>query len=241
MYFVEQTRNVWFGGRLLRTGPAATPTKLATDHLGSIRLRQTGANPIEYLTYAAYGEQRSCPSGEGEKFGTYYRDQTGLDYADQRYYQSQWGRFATVDPARDGRNWYAYANGDPVLYSDPSGLAGCVYQSETAVGTTGICPKGYLYYSTGSIKLVRQPGETPGELHPAHAWATTFLTTGEDPNVSLNDCASMFGFVTPGDTNSWWHPRYVLDKVLDGTKAWDGYTVLSSSIAKQSLRRELNR
>ncbi|MBL8290885.1 MAG: hypothetical protein JNN08_03560 [Bryobacterales bacterium] len=35
MYFVEQTRNVWFGSRLLRTGPAATPTKLATDRLGS--------------------------------------------------------------------------------------------------------------------------------------------------------------------------------------------------------------
>lgn len=34
----------------------------------------------------------------------------------------QTGRFISEDPACDGINWYAYAGGNPVRYSDPSGL-----------------------------------------------------------------------------------------------------------------------
>ena len=33
------------------------------------------------------------------------------------------GRFATVDPVRDGRNWYVYTANDPVNFIDPWGLA----------------------------------------------------------------------------------------------------------------------
>ncbi len=31
------------------------------------------------------------------------------------------GRFTSVDPAKDGLNWYAYCNGNPVNFIDPSG------------------------------------------------------------------------------------------------------------------------
>ncbi len=33
------------------------------------------------------------------------------------------GRFATVDPIRDGMNWYVYTGNDPVNHIDPWGLA----------------------------------------------------------------------------------------------------------------------
>ena len=33
------------------------------------------------------------------------------------------GRFISVDPAKDGLNWYAYCNNIPLKYVDPDGLA----------------------------------------------------------------------------------------------------------------------
>ncbi|MDC7126871.1 MAG: RHS repeat-associated core domain-containing protein [Spirochaetales bacterium] len=34
------------------------------------------------------------------------------------------GRFTTEDPIRDGLNWYAYANNNPLKFVDPTGLSG---------------------------------------------------------------------------------------------------------------------
>jgi RHS repeat-associated protein len=55
---------------------------------------------------------------------------TALDYADQRYYASSYGRFNTADRlassamAGDPGSWnrYSYAGGDPINRSDPKGL-----------------------------------------------------------------------------------------------------------------------
>ena len=46
---------------------------------------------------------------------------TGLIYMRARYYDPLLGRFISEDPARDGANWYAYAENNPVSFSDPSG------------------------------------------------------------------------------------------------------------------------
>ncbi|MCC6588212.1 MAG: hypothetical protein IT168_16085, partial [Bryobacterales bacterium] len=72
-----------------------------------------------------------------------------LDYADQRYYNSFWGRFTTPDPykasagAEGPQSWnrYSYVEGDPVNSNDPSGLAkeaageGCKWDSATSTLT----------------------------------------------------------------------------------------------------------
>jgi len=68
--------------------------------------------------------------GDRNKFGTYHRDQTGLDYADQRFYNSAIGRFLTSDPyeasggAEEPGSWRrgGYVGGDPISFSDPRGL-----------------------------------------------------------------------------------------------------------------------
>ena len=55
-----------------------------------------------------------------------------------RDYDPMTGRFATVDPVRDGRNWYVYTANDPVNFIDPWGLAaedGGIVESKHAVGT----------------------------------------------------------------------------------------------------------
>jgi RHS repeat-associated protein len=48
-------------------------------------------------------------------------DETGLVYMRARYYEPGTGRFISEDPARDGGNWYLYADGDPVGKVDADG------------------------------------------------------------------------------------------------------------------------
>ncbi|MDA3810124.1 MAG: hypothetical protein PF518_07280 [Spirochaetaceae bacterium] len=47
---------------------------------------------------------------------------TGLYYFNARWYDPQLGRFITEDPIKDGINYYAYANNNPLRYTDPTGL-----------------------------------------------------------------------------------------------------------------------
>jgi RHS repeat-associated protein len=50
-------------------------------------------------------------------------DPTGLDYLNNRYYDPTLTRFISVDPAvASTAEPYAYANNNPVTYSDPTGL-----------------------------------------------------------------------------------------------------------------------
>ncbi len=68
--------------------------------------------------------------GPGAWFGslaTGNRSTTGQIFLRNRFYDPQTGRFTQEDPIglAGGLNAYGYANGDPVNYSDPFGLAPC--------------------------------------------------------------------------------------------------------------------
>ena len=54
--------------------------------------------------------------------GKPYDSVTGLSDYGFRDYAPTLARFTTVDPIRDGSNWYAYCNSDPVNYVDAWGL-----------------------------------------------------------------------------------------------------------------------
>ena len=89
-----------------------------------------GTNRANGARFYPYGEEITSTSNDREKFATYTRDSyTGLDYADQRFYASTYGRFLTPDPDNGGYtddpnslNAYAYVLGDPVNQSDSTGL-----------------------------------------------------------------------------------------------------------------------
>jgi RHS repeat-associated protein len=86
-------------------------------------------------SFYPYGEQKSGSTAtEQYAFATYWRDgESGLDYANQRYYSSTLGRFLSPDPYKasnggpgepsDPQSWnrYAYAGNDPVDRYDPTG------------------------------------------------------------------------------------------------------------------------
>jgi RHS repeat-associated protein len=84
------------------------------------------------MSYFPYGEERTSTADGREKFGTYFRDPGGVDYADQRYYASAGGQFMTPDPdglrganPLNSTSWnrYAYVNGDPANFTDRCGIA----------------------------------------------------------------------------------------------------------------------
>jgi len=103
----------YFGGRRLTT----------QDRLGSVG------------SYYPYGEAKSGTVSNADSFATYYRDSTGLDYADQRYYVAGLGRFTTPDLYRastqgandpnDPSSWnrYTYVGSDPTNRVDPPGTS----------------------------------------------------------------------------------------------------------------------
>jgi RHS repeat-associated protein len=131
--FNLQTSNVYFGGSLIQSNGVW----VSADRLGSVRANSNG----EKFAYYPYGVERTSTPDGREKFGTYFRDQAGKDYADQRYYNPQYGRFWSPDPSAMGSanpkipqswNLYTYSLNDPVNLSDPTGL-GC-YWAEVPYG-----------------------------------------------------------------------------------------------------------
>lgn len=107
------------------------------EALISSMLDRSGTNQVSEARFYPYGDEITSTANDREKFATYTRDSyTGLDYADQRYYASIYGRFNTPDPyvaggaARGNVNnpsdpgtWnrYEYVGGDPANRSDPDG------------------------------------------------------------------------------------------------------------------------
>ncbi|HKR60080.1 MAG TPA: RHS repeat-associated core domain-containing protein [Pyrinomonadaceae bacterium] len=133
----------------------ATINWLVADHLGTPRMifDKTGflAN-VKRHDYLPFGEElfagaggRTTSNGYSgdtvrQKFTSYERDnETGLDYAQARYYSSAQGRFTSIDPlmrsARIGEpqtfNRYSYVLNKPMNSTDP----------------TGLCPKGRKCYT----------------------------------------------------------------------------------------------
>ena len=164
--------SIWFAGRLIMDSGNA----VAQDRVGTNR-----ANGARFYPF---GDEITSTSNDREKFATYTRDSyTGLDYADQRFYASTYGRFNTPDPyiARVGPgdpgswNRYSYTRGDPVNRIDPSGQDDCFpddplscYSPEYVPGycppELQICADGssYLDSSGDDFSLTNLPTECSG-------------------------------------------------------------------------------
>jgi RHS repeat-associated protein len=130
---------IYLGARLLST---LTPNGSGGEFVQYHHPDRLGTRLVTNAQDTTYFEQVSLPFGTAltaestgatnRRFTTYDRSvNTGLDYALNRHYDSQQGRFTQVDPAGmkaasvlnpQTLNLYAYCTNDPINHTDPSGL-----------------------------------------------------------------------------------------------------------------------
>jgi RHS repeat-associated protein len=146
----ETTIFVYSGSKLIAeysTQQSSTPTTsyTATDMLGSPRvITDANGQVISRRDFMAFGEEIAVGVGgrtTANKYGqsdsvrqrfTGYQkdDETGLDFAEARYYNDAHGRFTAVDPLlASGKslnpqtfNRYVYSINRPLVLTDPTGM-----------------------------------------------------------------------------------------------------------------------
>jgi RHS repeat-associated protein len=141
------------GQLLVTAAPGADLRWLVADHLGTPRIVADRTGSLAGITrhdYLPFGEELFAGTGNRttqhgyqssdnirQQFTKYERDdETGLDFAQARYYASTQGRFTSPDPtllsvnALNPQSWnrYAYVLNDPLVYVDPLGLWELYYE-----------------------------------------------------------------------------------------------------------------
>ncbi len=121
------TRYVYGAGLQYEVNSAGEATYYHYDMQGNTAgLTNQAGTLIDRILYTPYGSIRyrmaayDTPFLFGGFFGI-ATDPNGLIHMRARYYNPLTMRFLNSDPAQDGWNWYAYANGNPMSYADPTG------------------------------------------------------------------------------------------------------------------------
>ena len=211
----------YFGGKRLG---------VVTDRLGSVRWSYGTS-----MSYFPYGEERTVTADGTEKFGTYFRDGVGQDYAEQRYYNNGTGRFWSVDPGGIGSadpstptslNRYAYTNGDPVNFFDRRGLIAQAPSAEDCIANPEYCEAwdwNSAYGCNPGMYLVAQPGcETGGgggaedsEAEPIECEAVMYYRPVDDPTAKKYKATHSYWEVVEYDPNT---DTTILDVISGGPK-----------------------
>jgi RHS repeat-associated protein len=99
------------------------------DHIGStVALSDAGGTVTDRFAYSTYGREigRTGTTETPFRFCGAHgvsTDPDGLVHMRARYYHPGLGRFLSKDPIQfeGGTNWYAYAEGNPAMFVDPTG------------------------------------------------------------------------------------------------------------------------
>ena len=125
-YTGERTMLYAHGSPVAINRSSGTRGYLGTDILGSTRSVTDNHGVQEsYYDYDIFGSPITGNYTTGTDYGYLgkpYDSITGLYNYGYRDYSPQTVRFTTIDPIRDGANWFAYVNNDPVNYIDLWGL-----------------------------------------------------------------------------------------------------------------------
>jgi RHS repeat-associated protein len=123
---------------------------LYADHLGSIvgTANAAGTSTAIY-SYGPYGEPNIATGQRFRYTGQQLISGLGLYYYKARFYSPALGRFLQTDPIgyADDLNLYAYVGGNPVNFSDPSGLVANWAKGITLTDVPGV---GWLSPSQGA-------------------------------------------------------------------------------------------
>lgn len=121
------TRYVYGAGLQYEVNAAGEATYYHYDMQGNTAgLTNQAGTLIDRILYTPYGSIRYRKAAHDTPFlfGGFFgiaTDSNGLIHMRARYYNPLTMRFLTSDPAQDGWNWYAYANGNPMNFADPTG------------------------------------------------------------------------------------------------------------------------
>lgn len=168
------------GGMMAVIDPSLGTRYTVADNLSSPRVVTSSSGAViarhDYMAFGGElgsgiggrttGDGYAASDGVRDKFTGYERDsETGLDYAQARYYASLQGRFTSVDPfgasANIGNpqsfNRYTYVLNSPYTLTDPTGMI--------AMGMTGA--NGQFVRSWGSIPGIEDPSGAFGRFEKA--------------------------------------------------------------------------
>lgn len=205
--------------------PSVNPnlSYVTADHLGSPRIvtNQSG-QVISRHDYRGFGEEvsgaeanRSTTTGYGTadgirmQFTGHERDtESGLDYAQARYYNSKHGRFTSVDPLTASAtirnpqtfNRYSYVTNSPYKFVDPLGLF-------------GICPGGGQGGQGGMSNYSAEQTPKPTTTTTTSTPPPANPTTGQQPNAPQTP-APLRPIIPPVSSDLEGSPDYVQQKAL---------------------------
>jgi RHS repeat-associated protein len=136
------------------------------DYLGT-STRQTNASQSTTATrsHDAFGNLVATTGTPIGPFGFagdkgYQEDpDSGLKLLGHRYYDPSTGRFLTRDPAKDGRNWYAYCNSSPLTWTDCDGLQ-IVKIKVRPLPSAPVRGGGGVHITIGGVTIDLPPGTT---------------------------------------------------------------------------------
>lgn len=127
---LSTTTYVYGLGLLYEVDDNGDATYYPFDHIGSTAMLTNEAGEVtDRVEYSPWGD---ITHREGETETPFLfvgqhgvqTDFNGLLHMRARYYSPELRRFVTADPIgfEGGLNWYGYANGNPMMFIDPSGL-----------------------------------------------------------------------------------------------------------------------
>jgi RHS repeat-associated protein len=195
-----------------------TTYRLITDQVGSVRLvvnTATGA-VAERIDYDEFGNvlADSAPGTQPFGFAGGLRDvDTGLTRLGARDYDPLSGRWTGKEPLgfEGSNNFFQYANGDPINFYDPSGLAATAVQKVIVIT---ISDQMLRAYENGHLKYEFET-VTGDQAHPTTVgdWSInrkeaeyTSKTYGAQMNYAM--------FFHKGEAIHQYHGPFTLDRLL---------------------------
>jgi RHS repeat-associated protein len=176
------------------------------------------SNTVERYEYDAFGKPYAGDLESGMNLGYTgkpYDAVTGLYNYEYRDYKPEAARFTTVDPIRDGNNWFAYVNNDPVNWVDPWGLSA----SDRSAESRSLTQEEKVAYiqATGhaidfdsisviegrspTVKEVKDAAQIAGynpSSYPSDKEIEAFVTLGPNEAISLPNGTIYTGSKNPG-------------------------------------------